>query len=233
MIDMDPVREELRVHLDFATEIGPHGKHFPGVPRRDLTVHVGDGSFVQDIALKAQQSASPITLRISLRGFVSDYPFDLYEGRISVSAFEKARESPLPVRLTVWPAMSQWTVGIEQTDPAATSNPGVDLAIRITRPTPFVVIAVAVYTAMAVVGLSGLMIGALVFLGVRRVEATLTGTLSAMIFAVPALRSSLPGVPPLGGHADIVVFVWVELAVIIGLILFMIAWMERGPSPES
>jgi hypothetical protein len=51
------------VHLDFATEIGPHGKHFPGVPRRDLTVHVGDGSFVQDIALKAQQSASPITLR--------------------------------------------------------------------------------------------------------------------------------------------------------------------------
>lgn len=77
------------------------------------------------------------------------------------------------------------------------------------------------------------MIGALVFLGVRRVEATLTGTLSAMIFAVPALRSSLPGVPPLGGHADIVVFVWVELAVIIGLILFMIAWMERGLSPES
>jgi Domain of unknown function (DUF4436) len=226
MIDMDPVREELRVHLDFATEIGPHGKHFPGVPRRDVTVHVGDGSFVQDIALKAQQSASPITLRISLRGFVSDYPFDLYEGRISVSAFEKVM--PQPLRLTVWPAMSQWTVGIEQTDPAATSNPGVDLAIRITRPTPFVVIAVAVYTAMAVVGLSGLMVGALVFLGVRRVEATLTGTLSAMIFAVPALRSSLPGVPPLGGHADIVV-----LAVIIGLILFMIAWMERGPSPES
>ena len=63
---------------------------------------------------------------------------------------------------------------------------------------------------MAVVGLSGLMIGALVFLGVRRVEATLTGTLSAMIFAVSALRSSLPGVPPLGGHADIVVFVWCD-----------------------
>ncbi|HWX14805.1 MAG TPA: hypothetical protein VNY06_08190, partial [Methylocella sp.] len=30
MIDMDPVREELTVLLDFATEIGPHGKHFPG-----------------------------------------------------------------------------------------------------------------------------------------------------------------------------------------------------------
>lgn len=94
MIDMDPVREELRVHLDFATEIGPHGKHFPGVPRRDLTVHVGDGSFVQDIALKAQQSASPITLRISLRGFVSDYPFDLYEGRISSASLKRQGSRP-------------------------------------------------------------------------------------------------------------------------------------------
>jgi hypothetical protein len=79
---------------------------------------------VQDIALKAQQSASPITLRISLRGFVSDYPFDLYEGRISVSAFEKARESPQPVRLTVWPAMSQWTVGIEANRSRCDEQPG-------------------------------------------------------------------------------------------------------------
>src|SRR5271165_3889858 len=43
LIDMDPVREELRVHLDFATIEGPHVEHYPGVPDRDLIVHVGDG----------------------------------------------------------------------------------------------------------------------------------------------------------------------------------------------
>jgi hypothetical protein len=56
---------------------------------------------------------------------------------------------------------------------------------------------------MALLGLSRLTIGALVFLGIRRIETTLIASLGSMIFAVPALRSALPGVPPLGGHADV------------------------------
>ena len=42
LIDMNPVREELQVHLDFTTIEGPHGQHYPGVPDRDLIVHVGE-----------------------------------------------------------------------------------------------------------------------------------------------------------------------------------------------
>jgi hypothetical protein len=229
MTDMDPVREELYVHLDFATVAGPHGTHYPGVPARDMIVHVGDGSSVQDISLQAQRYTAPVTLRMSLRGSVGDYPLDRYDGHMSVSASGTADNPPQPVCLTVWPVLSNWTIAIEPADTARTAGDGVALDIHITRPTPFVVVAIAVYTAMALVGLSGLAIGALVFLGIRRIEATLTGTLAAMVFAVPALRGALPGIPPLGGHADVLVFVWVELAVIIGLTLFVISWAGRGP----
>jgi hypothetical protein len=228
MTSMDPVREELFVHLDFATIAGPHGTHYPGVPPRDMVVHVGDGSSVQDIALQAQRYAAPVTLRISLRGSVGNYPFDLYDGHMSVSASGTADDAPQPVCLTVWPVLSDWTTGTERSAADAT---GVALDIHISRPTPFIVVAIAVYAAMALVGLSGLTIGALVFLGLRRIDATLIGALSAMVFAVPALRGALPGIPPLGGHADVLVFVWVELAVIIGLTLFVITWARRGPSP--
>jgi len=94
-----------------------------------------------------------------------------------------------------------------------------------------VVTAIAVYAAMAVIGLRKLTIDALAFPGIRRIEATLTGSLAAIVFAVPALRTALPGVPPLGGHADVLVFVWVELAVIPGLMLFVITRARRGPRP--
>jgi len=228
MVDMDPVREELTVHLDFATIVGPHGGHYPGVPPRNMVVHVGDGNSVQDINLQAQTSAAPITLRVWMRGSVGDYPFDRYHGHISVSATPTAEGAPQPVRLIVWPVMSNWKIAAEQADPPLSSRIALD--VQVTRPTPFIVIAIAVYTAMALVGLSGLTIGALIFLGVRRIETTLTGTLAAMVFAVPALRGSLPGVPPLGGHADVLVFVWVELAVILGLTLFVITWARRGSS---
>jgi hypothetical protein len=229
-VDMDPVREQLLVHLDFATIEGPHGAHYPGVPPRDMIVHVGDGNSVQDITLEAQRSDAPVTLRVSLRGSVGDYPLDRYDGRISVSTSETAEEgAPQAVRLMVWPVLSNWTVDTGRAN--LVHETGVDLNVHITRPSSFVVIAIAVYTAMALVGLSGLTIGGLVFLGIRRIDAALTGTLAAMVFAVPALRGALPGVPPLGGHADVLVFVWVELAVILGLTLFVITWAPRGPSP--
>jgi hypothetical protein len=188
---------------------------------------VGDGDSVQDVTLEAQRSAAPVTLRVSLRGSVGDYPFDRYDGRISVTTSAEAG-APQAVRLMVWPVLSNWTIDAQRANlvPAA----GVDVNLHITRPSSFVVIAIAVYTAMALVGLSGLTIGGLVFLGIRRLDATLTGTLAAMVFAVPALRGALPGVPPLGGHADVLVFVWVELAVILGLTLFVITWARRGPS---
>ena len=229
-VDMDPVREELLVHLDFATIQGPHGAHYPGVPPRDMIVHVGDGNSVQDITLMAQRSAAPVTLRVSLRGSVGDYPLDRYDGRISVSTSETAKQgAPQAVHLMVWPVLSNWTIDVGRANVVPAT--GVDLNLHITRPSSFVVIAIAVYTAMALVGLSGLTIGGLVFLGIRRIEAALTGTLAAMVFAVPALRGALPGVPPLGGHADVLIFVWVELAVILGLTLFVITWVRRGPSP--
>jgi Domain of unknown function (DUF4436) len=33
--------------------------------------------------------------------------------------------------------------------------------------------------------------------------------------------------PPLGVHADLLVLVWVQLAVILGLSLFVITWVSR------
>lgn len=79
---------------------------------------------------------------------------------------------------------------------------------------------------MALIGLTGLTIGTLVFLELRPVEPPMTGALAAMIFSIPALHGIMPGVPPLGIHADALISVWVQLAVIIGLTLFVVTWVR-------
>jgi hypothetical protein len=48
-----------------------------------------------------------------------------------------------------------------------------------------------------------------------------------MIFALPSMRNIMPGAPPLGVHADSIVFLWAEVAVVIGLVLVISAW-ARG-----
>jgi hypothetical protein len=84
---------------------------------------------------------------------------------------------------------------------------------------------------MIVVAVGSLTIGTLVFVGIRRIEVTLVGALGAIVFALPALRNALPGAPPLGVRADVLVFFWAELAAVIALSLFIAAWARRGAQP--
>ena len=177
--------------------------------------------------IAADGSGAKAALEIALSGSVSGYPLDRYSGRLSISASKKATEAPQPIRLTVWPFVSNWSVDMSRSDQASKTAAGIDLNIRVKRPTSFIVMAFAFYAAMALIGLSGLTIGTLVFLGVGPLQPPMTGALAAMIFSIPALRGLMPGAPPLGVHADLLVLVWVQLAVILGLSLFVITWVAR------
>jgi hypothetical protein len=88
-------------------------------------------------------------------------------------------------------------------------------AIRRTGAVSF--FGLAIYGAMIVMAICALTIGGLVFVGMRRIEVSLAGVLGAVIFALPALRNALPGAPPFGVRADLLIFFWAELAAIIAM----------------
>jgi hypothetical protein len=82
---------------------------------------------------------------------------------------------------------------------------------------------------MIVLGCCALAVGILVFFGAKRAEATLIGALGAIVFTLPALRNILPGAPPLGVRADLLVFLWTELAAAIALALLVVSWSRAEP----
>jgi uncharacterized membrane protein YkgB len=84
---------------------------------------------------------------------------------------------------------------------------------------------------MVVLGCTALTIGILAFMGVRRPDAPFVGALGAIVFALPTLRSALPGTPPLGVRADMLVFLWTEIAGVIAVALFVSTWARHGPRP--
>ena len=225
VLSVDPVREVINVRVEivapsesrsWATSLNP-------AEVRGVVVHVDDRYLTFQVT--AEGSGAKSILEIALEGSINGYPLDHYAGRLSISASKKGNEASLPIRLTVWPLVSNWNVEMSRSD--QTAKTGVDLDIQVKRPTSFIVMALAFYAAMALIGLSGLAIGTLVFLGVRPLQPPMTGALAAMIFSIPALRGIMPGAPPLGVHADALVLVWVQLAVILGLTLFVITWVSR------
>ena len=225
VVSLDPVREVINIRIEIAKPSESRAwRTLKPADVRDFVVHVDDRYLTFQIA--AEGSGAKAVLEIALNGSIGGYPLDHYTGRLSISASKKGNEASQPVRLTVWPLVANWNVEISRSDQASEAPAGVNLNIQVNRPTSFIVMAFAFYAAMALIGLSGLTIGTLVFLGVRPVEATMMGALGAMIFSIPALRGIMPGAPPLGIRADALILVWVQLAVILGLTLFVITWVR-------
>jgi hypothetical protein len=228
MVSVDPVRQAIDVRIEAAKPSESRQWQQRSIEPADIhnfVLHVDDRYLTYHVPM--QDSRTKTVLEIGLSGSISGYPLDHYGGRLSISAQRRDSDVSQPVRLTVWPVLSNWNVDIAASDEASKASGGIDLRLRVNRPTSFIVMAFAFYAAMAVIGLSGLTIGALVFLGVRPMQPPMTGALAAMIFSIPALRGIMPGAPPLGIHADVLILVWVELAVILGLSLFVITWVSR------
>ncbi|WP_180982469.1 DUF4436 family protein [Methylocella silvestris] len=229
---VDPVRQVISVSLDFATDVGPQGAHYPALPQRDISVHASDGAYVLDIALETGKPAPTKIAQIGVKGSISAYPFDQYAGAVTIAAWEgnKRDGEKIPLRITLSERLAAWEVDISAR-PLAPGETGLGFDIRAKRPLALIYFAVLVYSVMAVIALCGLTIGVLAITGLRRLEAALTGALAAMLFAVPALRNVMPSAPPLGVRADAFVFLSAQMALMIGLALFITAWARRGPAP--
>ncbi|GIW05989.1 MAG: hypothetical protein KatS3mg060_0794 [Dehalococcoidia bacterium] len=65
----------------------------------------------------------------------------------------------------------------------------------------------------------------------KRIEAAILSSLGAMLFAFPALRSAVPGAPPIGAAIDYFAFFWAEMIVAVSLITLLVVYIRR-PLPR-
>jgi hypothetical protein len=223
LISMSAARGVAQIRFSFANDRGDHGTRFSGTPDRDVLIDVSDGDTEQRIRLRNGELMQALDFPADLDGSVGSYPVDRYSTALYLRAYEGQRADAarvIPLHVTIWEGLDDW----QATATERADNPGAYIALSVRRATPIVFFGLVIYLVMALIASSSLVIGSLVFLRRRKVEATLTGALAAMLFALPAMREVLPGAPPLGVAADILVFLWAEVAVAVGLSLFVWTW---------
>ncbi|MBN9179518.1 MAG: DUF4436 family protein, partial [Microbacterium sp.] len=93
----------------------------------------------------------------------------------------------------------------------------------------FGIVLLALMVAMPVLVL---IVAVTVLRGRRKVEASFMSWMGAMLFATIPLRTFLPGSPPIGSWVDFTVVLWVIGALIVGLAIYVAAWLRwSGPGP--
>jgi hypothetical protein len=197
---------------------------------RELTALIAHDRTIEEVKLTPGDHVANSTFEVDLNnGSVSHYPFDSYVARLAVGLMDPQSSRKLPVQVTVWEGALGYS--LHTTPEAGADADDVGLKIAVARSGAFALFALCAYGAMVALAICALVIGALTFSGVRRAEMSQIGSLAAMAFALPVLRDALPGRPPLGVEADMWIFLWTELVVVLALALAVYRWARAGPAP--
>jgi len=231
-VAIDPVNESMQMRISVLPAQSA-GSRLITIADRDLMLMIHHGTTTEQVRVRANQPFPEATFAFDLNeGSVRDYPLDSYHSEINLAGFEVGHEgvdAALPMHVTSWEGVLGYSVsGQERTAPHAGE---VQLRFTVNRVGAIEFFGLAVYGGMIVLAVCALTMGSLVFVGIRRIEVTLVGALGAIVFALPAMRNALPGAPPIGVRADVLVFFWAQFGAVTALCLFIAAWVRRGAPP--
>jgi hypothetical protein len=230
-VSIDALNEAMQVRASLSPGIS-ESENAHSAADHNLTLLVSHDKTLEEVKLAAGDHIASAIFEVDLNeGSVTRYPFDTYVAKLGVQLLDSNSSLRLPARVTMWEGALGYnlhTIGLPGPDPD-----DIQLTTTITRSGAFSLFALCAYGAMLVLAACALAIGFLTFADVCRPESTLIGALAAIAFALPVLRNALPGSPPLGVSADMWVFLWTELAVVLAIVLLVFKWAKSGPSPDE
>jgi hypothetical protein len=233
-LSIDAAGDSIRARVSVMS--GDAGVESPSsASEQDFSLLLGHDESVRRIEVRAGEPAPEVVVDLDLGGGdISDYPLDAYHAELWLRAVSPpkspgAAAESIPLQVTVWERVLGFRLQTRELPKAVAGESNLAFDIRRGLVVEFFVLAA--YVAMALLGLGALTVGALVFLGARKPEATLMGALAGMVFALPTLRNALPGGAPLGVSADIFVFLWAELMAVGAITMLIVTWARSGPKP--
>ncbi|HEX6511629.1 MAG TPA: DUF4436 family protein [Chloroflexota bacterium] len=232
VLAVDTARNTATIRLTFT----PRGSYAagPDVLSKPLRLSTNSTTGAQDRVLNAGRAVIPEEITIDLDGDVSDYPIDRYTGRIDLDFAEGATVQDVsgpavPIRLNFKDALR----GLDAY-PAldATSKDGdVSLAVTITRSRTTMAFAAFIMFATALVTAVVVMLVSLMILQRRKFEFGMLGWIAGLLFALPAVRNIMPGVPSVGALSDYIVLFWALGFLVAAMVWVAVVWV-RNPAHQ-
>lgn len=212
-----------------------------------LLLRVNDSEGVNVVRFGQGQPVRPIDVVVLLEGpSIERYPFDQYEFTLifkvervvdpgtvpegSESAIGSDAElEPVAMTVDLTAEINDFTVGVtDSTDDLGESVEGIGVDFSVQRPLTTVLWAVGVMVLMwglAIVGV--FIVWAFVMWGIEY-PMWAVGYYLGVLFAMPPLRSSLPGSPPPGTLLDFVAFYWAVGIIVVTLMTLIGTWLQRS-----
>ncbi|MDX1958154.1 MAG: DUF4436 family protein [Leptospiraceae bacterium] len=207
---------------------------------RSLRLYLKNSQGRQEFELKAGTGKlEPVLVVTQIdSGLSIHYPFDEYKASLKAYVYDpeiwknQKKETYVPITVEFKSFITEFEVESKRIN--AEENQRVlelEFTIRRTKTAKF--FSIFVMSAIGLITLVMLSVLYSVIINKRKAEMGTFAFMSAMIFALPALRNSQPGVPPIGALCDYLVFFWAEGTAAICLIVLVTVWFFRKPEEKD
>ncbi|KAI9296130.1 hypothetical protein K502DRAFT_323945 [Neoconidiobolus thromboides FSU 785] len=210
-----------------------------GVPNENITCNL----LYAKSALVKGKLPDPITFTVPIiDGNVDDYPFEVFTSYFSATC-EDTNKTIIPIAITTdrdllsySPAVRSSPIkDLEELIPlfkgSYTSSEALGVFIQLTQP-----LKSKIFSIFVMIVMWGLSIALFVFtydiiISRRDIPPPLLAVGISMLFALPALRNSQPGIPIIGCLADIAAFFWCMAIIAICSMMNIFAFALRWRKP--
>jgi len=215
--------EKLSVHLK---PVAGSLINKDGMLSEDVTIRLdpGTGPITHTFRANSHLTAWDVTV-ISDSGDILDYPFDRYRFDFDCEAFVKDK----PVAIVAGMGTVPHGIRAKLTDIKGQGSDD-DISIEIRRSGSVIFLAALSTISLLVVAIAALSVAWQVSEQGRRIDFSMMTWVAAFMFVIPAVRSSLPGAPPVGALIDFVLFFWLQVLAAVATTTLVVIWMKQKPN---
>ena len=208
----------------------PHGRFAKNGGELAQSINLdADGYAGGTITLLAGEIPPPVMLTLDLAGDLSQYPLDKYTANLTINlrpvvAGQRA-EVAVPTVLSVDSIKHDW-----KTNSSLIQTTNREIAVQLTSERGTATIGFALFELLIMLFLACIAV-AITYAAIvspKPLEFSLFVWLGAMLFALPAIRGTMPGVPGVGTMADFGIFFWCLFAVASCLIVAAITFVRTS-----
>ena len=231
--NIDPVKGDvqIRVHPEPAGDLSKDSITL----EKDITIYTNSNSGKSEFNFKKGSMISPFEVTVDMfDGYLMEYPYDKHKAFISLYVVAPEKDSAGNIKNKEVDIAKETNFlasiqGYRVTTAKEIESSGgyTGLEIYLERTSAIKIFAQFIMVMFWLIAISVSLVVFSIVVRKRKIEYSMFAFLSAMLFAMPALRNVQPFVPTIGCFSDYAAFFWAEGAFAVGLLVMIFTWLKR------
>jgi hypothetical protein len=198
----------------------------------DTAVRMDPPNDLGDLVYPAGKSPAQVATTIEAHGNPNNWPFDSYttdtlSAEVLVGTGD-ARQY-IPARVEVTGALDGWDVSVQHVGEASQESERPDnVIITLHRAKGPLIFDLGICLVLFALPTLAFAVAIQIALGRRKFVPPFVTWFAAMLFAVIPIRNFLPGAPPPGAWIDQALVIWVLIALVGAMVLYMVTWYRQS-----